>query len=93
MANCFVNASYDPSRNGTCPSKVCSRPPCAGCPPWRLPLSLCTTCMCMYENFVVVRYVMYVNACPHSWHKVAEFRDLGFERENALREFVLPYPF
>jgi hypothetical protein len=49
--------------------------------------------MCMYENFVVVRYVMYVNACPQSWHKVAEFRDLGFERENALREFVLPYPF
>lgn len=22
MANCFVNASYDPSRNGTCPLKV-----------------------------------------------------------------------
>jgi hypothetical protein len=22
MANCFVNASYDPSRNGTCPSKI-----------------------------------------------------------------------
>ena len=22
MANCFVNASYDPTRNGTCPGKV-----------------------------------------------------------------------
>ena len=22
MANCFVNQSYDPSRNGTCPTKI-----------------------------------------------------------------------
>ena len=45
MANCFVNASYDPSRNGSCP-----RP-------------------------------------------IAEFRYLGFERENAKRALPLSYPF
>ena len=45
LANCFVNASYDPSRNGTCHAKA------------------------------------------------AAFRYLGFERENALRGFVVRYPF
>jgi hypothetical protein len=44
LANCFVNASYDPSRNGTCPGDEA---------------------------------LFY----------------LGFERENALRDFVVQYPF
>lgn len=44
-ANCFVNASYNQQRNGTCPTKV------------------------------------------------FEFHDLGFERENLLRDGCVPYPF
>jgi hypothetical protein len=44
LANCFVNASYDPARNGTCPGD-------------------------------------------------STLFYLGFERENALREFVVEYPF
>ena len=45
MANCFVNATFDPKRNGTCAGKI------------------------------------------------FEFKDLGFERENALRGFSIEYPF
>lgn len=44
LANCFVNASYDPSRNGTCAGD-------------------------------------------------AALFYLGFERENALRDFIVTYPF
>jgi hypothetical protein len=44
LANCFVNASYDPARNGTCPGD-------------------------------------------------SALFFLGFQRENALREFVVEYPF
>jgi hypothetical protein len=44
LANCFVNASYDPARNGTCPGD-------------------------------------------------AGLFYLGFERENALRDFIVSYPF
>jgi hypothetical protein len=44
LANCFVNASYDPARNGTCPGDS----------------------LLFY---------------------------LGFQRENALRSFIVEYPF
>ena len=73
MANCFLNASYDPSHNGTCPFKV--KP----CP--------------FTRSFSLRRRRAWPSRPPPAPPQVAQFRDLGFERENALREFAVPYPF
>ena len=68
MANCFQNASYDPSRNGTCPWKV------------------------LYPR---TRARSFALPSLHAllFPRWQSFATLGFQRENALRKFVLPYPF